>query len=240
MSAEPIPRGRGRPRDLAKREAILDAANALFLERGIAATSMESVAERAAISKMTLYGRFPDKPALLTAVFERNINRMRLPDLVDKADLAASMEGLIEFGERLVSFLTRPEIVKSGRLMAANSEHHPGLAAAFYVAGPGAMLEKVVAFLKSLAERRLLAVEDAELAAEQLMASWLGMSQLRQSLGVAGPPSAQEISRRVRFATEAMLASWREPPRSGDAARPAGIISVAAAGKSPSTKPSPR
>jgi TetR/AcrR family transcriptional regulator, mexJK operon transcriptional repressor len=35
------------PRDLAKREAILDAAYGLFLERGIAATTMGMVAERA-------------------------------------------------------------------------------------------------------------------------------------------------------------------------------------------------
>src|SRR5579863_1933942 len=44
-------RGRGRPRDLNKRKAILEAAGALFLERGIAATTIESVAERAKASK---------------------------------------------------------------------------------------------------------------------------------------------------------------------------------------------
>ena len=37
----------GAGRDLAKREAILDAAYGLFLERGIAATTMGMVAERA-------------------------------------------------------------------------------------------------------------------------------------------------------------------------------------------------
>ena len=53
-SVEPIRRRRGRPRDLDKLQAILDAASALFLERGIAATTMESVAERAGVSKMTV------------------------------------------------------------------------------------------------------------------------------------------------------------------------------------------
>ena len=47
MSVEPKRRGPGRPRDLAKLEAILDAAYELFLERGIAATTMGMVAERA-------------------------------------------------------------------------------------------------------------------------------------------------------------------------------------------------
>src|ERR1700757_307347 len=106
-------RGRGRPRDLLKREAILDAATALFYERGIAATTMEAVAERASVSKMTVYGHFPDKPALLSAVFERNIKAIRLPDLEVGSDPSSSLAQLAPFGERLVSFLTRPETVRT-------------------------------------------------------------------------------------------------------------------------------
>src|SRR5262252_5954791 len=83
---EPIRRSRGRPRDLDKLHAILDAASALFLERGIAGTTMESVAERACVSKMTVYGHFRDKPSLLSAVFERNIKAIRLPDLAVGSD----------------------------------------------------------------------------------------------------------------------------------------------------------
>jgi AcrR family transcriptional regulator len=57
----------GRPCDLAKLEAILDEAHALFLERDVTATSMDAVAERASVSKMTVYENFLDKPALLSA-----------------------------------------------------------------------------------------------------------------------------------------------------------------------------
>jgi TetR/AcrR family transcriptional repressor of mexJK operon len=212
MTVDPTRRGRGRPRDLEKRQAILDAANALFLERGIAATSIEAVAERAAVSKMTVYGHFEDKPALLTAVFERTIETIRLPSLSPGSDLTSSVERLIEFGERLVSFLTRPEIVRTGRLMAASADEYPGLAAAFYAAGPGAMLKKVAAFLKSLAERGLLSIKDPDLVAEQLIASWLGMSQLRQNLGVTGPPSGEVIAKRVGNATEMMVRAWSPRP----------------------------
>jgi TetR/AcrR family transcriptional regulator, mexJK operon transcriptional repressor len=198
-------RGRGRPRDLLKREAILDAATVLFYERGVAVTTMEAVAEQAGVSKMTVYSHFPDKPALLEATFERNIGGIQLPDLADQADLPASREALIAFGERLVSFLTRPEIVKSGRLMAASAADHPALAAAFYAAGPATMLARVSTFLRSLDARGLLSLDDPDLAAEQLIAAWLGMSQLKQNLGVADPPSAEAISRNVRRATATFL-----------------------------------
>jgi TetR/AcrR family transcriptional regulator, mexJK operon transcriptional repressor len=213
MSTEHIHRGRGRPRDLAKRRAILDAASALFQKRGIAATSMESVAERASVSKMTVYGHFPDKPALLAAVFDRNTKAISLPELINEPDLASSIESLIDFGAHLVSYLTRREIVKTVWLMAACADEHPRLAAAFYAAGPGAMLAKVAAFLRSLVERELLSINDPELGAELLLVSWLGMSQLRQGLGVSDPPCAGAIAMRVRFATQTMLRAWSTPAK---------------------------
>jgi TetR/AcrR family transcriptional repressor of mexJK operon len=198
-------RGRGRPRDLLKREAILDAATALFYERGMPSTTMEAVAERAGVSKMTVYSHFPDKPALLEASFERNIGEIRLPDLADRTDLAASLEALVGFGERLIGFLTRPEIVKGGRLMAASAADHPALAAAFFAAGPATMLARVANFLRSLDARGLLSIDDPEIVAEQLIGAWLGMSQLKQNLGIAGPPSPEEISSNVRRATKTFL-----------------------------------
>jgi TetR/AcrR family transcriptional regulator, mexJK operon transcriptional repressor len=201
-------RGRGRPPDLRKREAIMAAASALFFERGITATTMDSVADRAAVSKMTVYAHFADKPALLAAVFDRNTKSFRLPELSGGGDLEASAAHLNEFGERLVAFLTRPEIIKSGRMMAESAEQYPDLAKAFYVAGPAAMLAKVAAFLGSLVEHGQLVIEDPELAAEQLTASWLGLSQLQQSLGVAEPLTTEAISHRVRAATSAMLRAW--------------------------------
>ena len=218
-SVETPRRGRGRPRDPDKLQAILNAASELFLERGIAATTMELVAERASVSKMTVYGHFRDKPSLLSAVFERNFKVMRLPDLAVGSDPAASPALLGEFGERLVFFLTRPQIVRTAWVMAACADDQPRLAAAFYAAGPGAVLKKVTLFLGSLAERGVLSIDDPGLAAEQLIAAWLGMSQLRQNLGVAGPPSASAIAKRVRHATDAMLRAWSTAaPPAGEAA----------------------
>jgi TetR/AcrR family transcriptional repressor of mexJK operon len=214
-SNELIRRRRGRPRDLDKLQAILDAASALFLERGIAATTMESVAGRACVSKMTVYGHFRDKASLLSAVFERNIKAIRLPDLAVGPDPTSSLAQLAEFGKRLVSFLTRPEIVRTASVIAACADENPRLAAAFYAAGPGTMLKKVAGFLKSLAKRGVLSIDDPELAAEQLIVSWLGLSQLRQNLGVAGPPSADAIARRVRYATDTMLRAWSSASLAG-------------------------
>ena len=200
-------RGRGRPPDPGKRKAILNAAAALFFERGIGATTMEAVAERASVSKMTVYKHFPDKPALLTAVFDRNLKAIEPPELSEKGS-ASPLDRLTDYGERLVMFLTRPEIVRTGRAMAASAGDHPELAAAFFAAGPAAVLGRVASYLASIRERETLNLPDAAMAAEQLVSAWLGADQLRQSLGVGGPPSAEAVSRRVRSATEVFFRGW--------------------------------
>ena len=208
FASAPIRRGRGRPRDLAKREAILAAASELFSERGLTATTMDQVAERAGVAKMTVYAHFVDKPALLAAVFQRNTQAFQLPNLVDGEDLTSSLARLDDFGERLVAFLTRPEIIRSGRMMAENAEAYPDLAAAFFAAGPAANVARVAAFLSALTQRGIAAVDEPELVAEQLVAAWLGLVQLQQNLGLAGPPDADFIAKRVRLANRALARAW--------------------------------
>jgi AcrR family transcriptional regulator len=57
-------RPRGRPRSERAREAILHAAAELLLARGLEAVSMDAVAERAGVSKATIYRWWPTKETL--------------------------------------------------------------------------------------------------------------------------------------------------------------------------------
>jgi len=55
---------RGRPRSEKARKAILEAAAELLLARGLSAVSMDAVAERAGVSKATIYRWWPSKETL--------------------------------------------------------------------------------------------------------------------------------------------------------------------------------
>jgi AcrR family transcriptional regulator len=55
---------RGRPRSEKARNAILEAAAELLLHRGLGAVSMDAVAERAGVSKATIYRWWPSKEML--------------------------------------------------------------------------------------------------------------------------------------------------------------------------------
>lgn len=58
----------GRPRSQEVDEAILKAARALFYRQAYSAVSMEAIAQRAGVSKATLYRRWPNKATLAVAV----------------------------------------------------------------------------------------------------------------------------------------------------------------------------
>ncbi|MBX9764445.1 MAG: TetR/AcrR family transcriptional regulator, partial [Pseudomonadaceae bacterium] len=58
------PSGPGRPKDLVKRKAILEAAKSLFLSRGYDGSSMDVIAAEAGVSKLTVYSHFTDKETL--------------------------------------------------------------------------------------------------------------------------------------------------------------------------------
>ena len=72
--------GPGRPRDPATDEAILRATLELLGERGYARTSVEAVAERAGVSKPTIYLRYPSKAELATAAIAYLREQRPLPD----------------------------------------------------------------------------------------------------------------------------------------------------------------
>lgn len=78
---------RWRRRAAARPDEILEAALAVFTDRGFDAARVEDVAQRAGISKAGVYLYFPSKTALLEALIEAHVS-----------PLAAQVEKLAEFG----------------------------------------------------------------------------------------------------------------------------------------------
>src|SRR4051794_36358354 len=82
------PKRRSRRKD-ARPAEIVEAALALFAERGFAATKLEAVAERAGIGKGTLYLYFPNKEELFRAVVRQGL----LPNLEAAEAMVAAHTG---------------------------------------------------------------------------------------------------------------------------------------------------
>lgn len=80
---------RRRRRKEARPQELLDAALALFVEKGFAATRSEEVARRAGVSKGTLYLYYPSKEELFKAVVRQNLT----PIIAVGSDLLKAFEG---------------------------------------------------------------------------------------------------------------------------------------------------
>ena len=76
-------------RKQARPSELLDAALALFVEKGFAATRAEEVAHRAGVSKGTLYLYYPSKEELFKAVVRHNVSGL----LSEVEALVARYEG---------------------------------------------------------------------------------------------------------------------------------------------------
>ena len=66
-------RGRGRPRKPETDEAILRAGYEVFRDHGVAGTSIEEIARRAGVGKLTVYRRWSSKEELLAAAIEQQV-----------------------------------------------------------------------------------------------------------------------------------------------------------------------
>jgi len=76
-----------------RREALLDAAAALIVADGVEVVSMESVADRAGVSRPLVYKHFANRGEMLTAVYRREATILH-NELAAKVRSAASLEDM--------------------------------------------------------------------------------------------------------------------------------------------------
>jgi AcrR family transcriptional regulator len=68
MSRGPAPNGRGRPRDPAIDQLVIDATVALLAEEGFEATTVQAISRRSGVHASAIYRRWPNRVALIQDV----------------------------------------------------------------------------------------------------------------------------------------------------------------------------
>lgn len=96
----------------ARPQELLDAALALFVEKGFAATRSEEVAQRAGVSKGTLYLYYPSKEELFKAVVRQTLSAL----IAEGQEAVGSFEGS---SSELLSFLLHTWWERVGNTPAA-------------------------------------------------------------------------------------------------------------------------
>lgn len=198
-AAKPVP---------AKKRAVLQAALRLFLEQGFGATSMDTIAREAGVSKATLYAHVKSKEELFAAITATFAQRLLAAQTAfeHERDIRAA---LLRFAREHVAMLLSPEATAMYRIVIAEAPRFPELGRAFYENGPAIRLRALVEYLQHADAAGTLRVDDAPLAAGEFVGMLGGIVHLRAMLGHAGEITAAEQETLVAHAVDTFLRAYR-------------------------------
>jgi AcrR family transcriptional regulator len=155
---------RGRPRSEKANRAILDATQALIIERGFADLRLEHVAARAGVAKATLYRRWPSKEALALEL----LLELAAPHLAveDEGDTRAELQSAVR---HTVDALTETPFGPVIRALASQIAINPSLGDPFRATVVQARRDEVARIVaRGIARGDLRPDADVDLATEAL------------------------------------------------------------------------
>jgi len=154
-----LPGRRGRPANEALGQKIVDAATQLFVELGFQATTMEKVAQRAKISKLSIYRHFENKEALFSAAIAAHCHQFAPPALIENVKGSAA-DQLLAVGSFLLRTLLSPEVRNVEAMIVADKTNQRSLSKLHYEAGPAYVIAQIEDLLRQLHASAALNVPD--------------------------------------------------------------------------------
>ncbi|MEU6541591.1 TetR/AcrR family transcriptional regulator [Streptomyces sp. NPDC047000] len=208
-----------RRRRSASDEKILAAAKELFLADRYDGVTLERVAERAGVSRQTVYNRFGSKEAVFRETVRHHWSAFAGPDhRIVECDTDASAEEVLRgFARSLQRFATRTEQIRFARLVVTESARRPWIADEFYRLGKGPVVAAFAGCIDDLARSGRLRCHDSHLAARQFMGLvqeflvWPQIMAFEEE--AAGPHTADVV---IEEAVRTFLARYA-PPHDGSA-----------------------
>jgi AcrR family transcriptional regulator len=195
--------------DNVKRRQIIEGARAAFLEQGFDAASMNDIARIAGVSKGTLYVYFQNKEQLFQAICSEECLSQAEGLFNFDADDSDVEATLTRIGIDFVTLVCRPEKASSARTVIAIAERMPEIGRAYYETGPARGIALLSEYLKKKVKQRILAIDDCEVVAAQLIEALLAPLFKPVLFNFGKPPTQERIRYVVGIAVRAFLAAYR-------------------------------
>lgn len=198
----------------ARRNGIVEAAMAVFLEKGFEAASMSDIAARAGGSKATLYSYFASKEELYVEVMDG-----RCSELFERAFGSLTFDGdlrstLLTFACSLYAVLLTPDMLAVRRNILAQAGRSD-IGRLFYERGPKQGLMRLADFIGQQMAAGRLRRADPWQTTLQLMALLDSDLTLRALLGVDGMTDPAALERHLAAGLEVFLRAFA-PERPSD------------------------
>ncbi len=194
----------------ARREAILDAAKGLFLEKGFQQTSLCDILRRSKGSRSTLYKLFGNKEGLLEAMIQESTDEawgILQTWLTDHP--AASEQALVDLGCRFMKTLLAPGALAVHRVLVSEAPRVPEQAAFFFEAGPERTKARLTAWFAEAQDVGDFVDGEPALLAELFLGMVFGDTFFRRVLGLSVELDQAAIEQKVRTAVAVFLEGVR-------------------------------
>jgi AcrR family transcriptional regulator len=187
----------------------MDAATAVFLEKGYANATLDDIIARSGGSRQTLYSLFGGKQGLFEALIAERSNSIFNPFAADELLDRTPDEMLMDLATRYLAAVTTPEALGIYRLIIAEGVFRKELAERFWQIGPGRARTLLAEYFARQTQRGVLRVQDPEQVAQQFWGMLLGTFQMQCLLGLRDVPEPEEIQASVRTAVTCFLDGCR-------------------------------
>lgn len=204
-ASKPRQQGPGRPKDLGKRAAILDAARSLFTEQGFAGVSMDGIAAKAGVSKLTVYSHFGDKDSLFSEAIRAQCQELMPDDLFQDAPEGPLRSQLEAIGMAFFAMISSDAAIATHRMMLNPSTGDAPIRRMFWEAGPQRINQAMADFLQVRAEANDLVIPDLRLAASQFFCLLKGELYSAMACGLQCSPTAEDVRCHVASSVDFFL-----------------------------------
>ena len=198
----------GRPKDLAKRQLILNAAKALFLKQGFHGSTMNQIAHEAGVTKLTVYNHFQDKANLFTcAIAETCEESIRARPIQLNQD-SNFLEVLHQVCQLALNIINLPEALKLEHLLLELAAEQNPLAEPFYNASHRRLFHVWADFFEQAITLGFIQHDEIGKQIQLMLSLLLGHRHHEVLLGVRAVPDQAECDVIIENAIEIFLLKY--------------------------------
>ncbi|MBN6151649.1 TetR/AcrR family transcriptional regulator [Xanthomonas sp. AmX2] len=200
--------GPGRPKDLGKRAAILDAARQMFTELGFAGVSMDGIAARAGVSKLTVYSHYGDKETLFAEAVRAQCLELMPDDLFGHELKGPLRAQLIEIGQAFFALISSESAIATHRMMLTPGTGDAHVREMFWNAGPKRTQDVLAQMLQVHVAAGRLDIPDLHLAASQFFCLMKGELHPLMMCGIRCKPTPADIDAHIQSSVDFFLRAY--------------------------------